>query len=498
MDLLIKSNAKTIRMTAVYRPPPSNKNNLTTQMFFDEFTTFLEKLATDSKEVIICGDFNFHIDDQNDTNAVKFLQMLHSFDYVQHVNESTHKNGHILDLLITRSEDNLIHKTMVSPPIISDHGAIHCKIMIAKLPFPKKEIKYRNLKRINMTELRNDLHNSSLFTDDAASNDTADKLVNKYNNTLSTILDKHAPIKERVITLRPVSPWYTEEIRKLKAERRKLERRWRMTKLTVDKEIYIQHCKSINNAIRKAKAKYYSEMIIDLESDQKALFKSLDSFLKSKPEMTFPSCNSTEELANNFADYFENKITIIRSDLLSPRGLSLEFESNTFCKDNEKLNCFMPVGEGEVSKLIGRIARKSCHLDPVPSTILKYVSEDLTQVITKIINISTSTASMPSCLKFASLSPRLKKPTLDYEEYNNYRPISNLTFISKCIEKVVASQLWNHVREYKLDETLQSAYKQFHSTETALVRVHNDILTAIDNKPLTYRSAAAIRPVSSI
>ena len=65
--------------------------------------------------------------------------------------------------------------------------------------------------------------------------------------------------------------------------------------------------------------------------------------------------------------------------------------------------------------------------------------------------------------------------------YKNFHPISNLTFVSKLIEKAVALQLNDHILRHHLDETFQSAYKAFHSTETALVRVHNDILTAIDN-----------------
>ena len=65
--------------------------------------------------------------------------------------------------------------------------------------------------------------------------------------------------------------------------------------------------------------------------------------------------------------------------------------------------------------------------------------------------------------------------------YKNFRPISNLTFVSKLIEKAVALQLNDHILRHHLDETFQSAYKAFDSTETALVRVHNDILTAIDN-----------------
>ena len=75
--------------------------------------------------------------------------------------------------------------------------------------------------------------------------------------------------------------------------------------------------------------------------------------------------------------------------------------------------------------------------------------------------------------------PKLKKESLDFEEYSNFRPISNLKFVSKIIEKAVAGK--NYITDNDLDESLQSAYKHLHSTETALLKVQNDILCAIDD-----------------
>ena len=71
---------------------------------------------------------------------------------------------------------------------------------------------------------------------------------------------------------------------------------------------------------------------------------------------------------------------------------------------------------------------------------------------------------------------------MEFEEYSNFRPISNLKFLSKIIEKAVATQLIGHLINNNLEEPFQSAYKRCHSTETALLKVQNDILIAIDNK----------------
>ena len=76
------------------------------------------------------------------------------------------------------------------------------------------------------------------------------------------------------------------------------------------------------------------------------------------------------------------------------------------------------------------------------------------------------------------VTPLLKKRTLDEDVLNNYRPVSNLAFISKVTEKVVASRLNHHLMVNNLQEPFQSAYRMNHSTETAMLRVQNDIIRA--------------------
>ena len=88
-------------------------------------------------------------------------------------------------------------------------------------------------------------------------------------------------------------------------------------------------------------------------------------------------------------------------------------------------------------------------------------------------------------LKCAHVNPVLKKTTLSKEELNSYRAISSLSFISKILEKVVANRLNSHIYINGLTNASQSAYKQFHSTETILLKLHNDINLNIDNGKVT-------------
>ena len=96
------------------------------------------------------------------------------------------------------------------------------------------------------------------------------------------------------------------------------------------------------------------------------------------------------------------------------------------------------------------------------------------------MNASLQSDIFPSELKSAIVRPLLKKTSLDCEILKNYRPVSNLSFLSKVIEKIVASRLVDHMTENNLMDPMQSAYRKGHSTETTLLRLHNDVVSAVD------------------
>ena len=140
------------------------------------------------------------------------------------------------------------------------------------------------------------------------------------------------------------------------------------------------------------------------------------------------------------------------------------------------------MSSSEIKRFIMSSKTKSCQLDPIPTWILKGCINQLLPTITEIIYSSLEQGHFPSKLKESIVYPLLKKPALDPEDNNNFPPISNLSFLSKTRERMAAVQLDNHLTDHQLYAKMQSAYRKHHSTESALLKVFNDINTAIDNQ----------------
>jgi hypothetical protein len=197
--------------------------------FYDEFTELMAQHHNCKNEVIVVGDFNFHINKADNTNANKFLEIIDMFDLVQHVTCPTHKDGNTLDLLKTQKD------TMVMNHLVDEQNSDHSNILfwlnVGKRPPPKKNIRFRRLKNIDLCSFKLDIRNKFDvldFTDgpDTKTADYLELLVDTYASSID-VLDNHAPEVKRTVTLRNPTPWTTNDIKEAKVKKRKAEKRWR-------------------------------------------------------------------------------------------------------------------------------------------------------------------------------------------------------------------------------------------------------------------------------
>ena len=190
--------------------------------------------------------------------------------------------------------------------------------------------------------------------------------------------------------------------------------------------------------------------------------RTVGKLLHTKPvtnSSQFPSHSSMKDLAEKFMHFFDAKVNAIH------QGLRLKYDDNTFIVSDDsnttcKFEAFKSVSMATLLALIRPSSGESCHLDPLPGSLLRACLSELGPILSQIVNQSLQSAVVAEQLKVAMEKPLLKKPSLNYREFKNFRPISNLQFLGKIIEKVVAGQLINYLDDNNLQEVYESAYER--------------------------------------
>ncbi len=309
-----------------------------------------------------------------------------------------------------------------------------------------------------------------------------DEMVNNVNQGLTSLINTHAPLREKTVSNHKTAPWYTHTIRSEKRRKRKLERKWRKFKTNLHKHNFRCQCIKLNKLLHTSRVKFYNDMLADSGNDARTVFKVAKTLTGHNTEPILPKHSNLATLTKEFSDYFESKVTTIKANIIVDTSHPPPPE---LIYTGLKLEHLRPFTPDEIKRIILSSPSKSCDLDPIPTTLVKDCITDLLPLMTSIINTSITSGVYPSSYKNALVRPLIKKMGIDKNLHKNYRPVSNLHFVSKVIEKCVSMQLETHLVTNNLLDSFQSGYRAYHSTETAISRVTNDILTNKDSNKAT-------------
>lgn len=457
------NNNLRVTISVIYRPPSSSCS-----LFLEEFSEFLES-SFYLKNHLVIGDFNIHFDSSELSTVRKFKELITSFGFIQQANSSTHIHGHIIDFILTRPLDNIVPTVTITDIGISDHFLLLGEIEINNTNKCFKSVSSRNWKQFNLDSFNSDLIHSPLLQTNISALSLTES-VNLYNSTLTQLIDVHAPTVTKRVSTRPNTEWFTKDILEAIRTRRKLERIWRTSKREADRKSFINQRNYVKSLVHQTKSTFYRNFISENKTNSKNLWSTVKLLLNRKQPSILPSYNTAYECANNFVSFFSEKISRIQDNFL-PSCSTAEKPHGDF----PSLSVFEPVTSSEIESILSTIKPKTSRLDPLPSWIIVSSKLIIAPIMSHICNISLNSGHLPPSEKKAIITPLLKKRNLNKEELSNYRPISGLSFLSKIIERVVFSRINTFLVEHDLYNPFQSAYRNAFSTETALVRMFNDL-----------------------
>lgn len=465
------SGRRRLNVAVLYRPPP--RANI---IFFNELSSLLDFMSSLPGDMLVCGDFNCADSGIIDT---RLQDLIHDFGLTQHVNKPT-RLINLLDLVISSGDQNIVTEPEVKCVGFSDHCIVLFDVKIPYTPVSSVTFKYRNFKNVDKVLFERDMRGSTVYTNPPL---LVDDYVDQLNMDVLRCLDRVAPLKTKTKrTGGKVCAWVNEEVKRARRTRRALERRYLHTKLECDYIAYRRASRISVKTVNEARSQYYRKTIDELSDQPRKRWQIVGQLLHSSPAPSNLDLQSATSLAISFTNFFADKISKIRDTIQkSLAGTTLLL---TLPPTSQPLvfNTLPPVTSGEVLQILKcPTASKSSPVDVVPSQLLKLCPDLFAFFISEIANRSFTQSTFPTSFKTAQITPLLKKPSLDSADPSNFRPISNLSTIGKLIEHLILDRIKPHIISSANFPVHQSAYRSHHSTETAMLRVTNDLLSAIGN-----------------
>lgn len=436
-------------LAVYYNPPETNCADILAKHITDYSLNYTSSF--------FIGDFN--TDPRKPTRrAMAFNDVLCNMSFAVVNSEPTFffNNGcSLLDLLISNSPTLVLRFNQVSMPGISNHDLI-----FASLDFDREYHEdgywFRDYYNFDSDMLRT--HFLSPDWDDFLQINDPDVLLHVLNSRLVDLHDRFFPLKFRKSRK---NPWFSGHIEKAMIERDLAYRNWKRTKCSQHKAQYHRLRNRVNFLVSKAKCEYDRNKI-NLNLPSKQLWNNVRSLgVSDKQAVSEISVHSPEAINN----YFCSNFSLDEDDGLCVRGVSPGFE-------------FRAVHGYEIINAIFSIKSNAIGLDNIPLRFLKIIIPYAIPFYEHLFNRIISTEKFPADWKCAKIVPLPKK--LGSDAITNLRPISLLSSTSKVFESLIRDQISEFIDRMNFLSPFQSGFRKRHSTDSALMRVHDDVARTVD------------------
>ena len=459
----------------IYRPQWMS----TVPEFVDELSDVIASLnASCTDNLVVCGDVNCPGPAPSSVD-VGLADVLDSLGLTQLVSSPTRDNN-LLDILASTSSTLVTNIAVDDAGLISDHRIVTANITV-RSPKPTVAYSWRQLRKVDPSTFERAIRQSELFTNPAvATDDYAQQLV----RVVSQQLDVMAPLRHGLRRPpKPITKWLSPEAVAAKRLRRRLERKWRSTGLDQDRRAYRHACRTANKLIQASRRDFFQAKLSTCSQQSPAKrWRTVNELLHTDVTDRTRTDDENSSLCRSFADFFVSKIDHLKLSITAK--LSSISNPPVFSEPQHIGPLFShipPVSAAEVLKVLISSPVKASSADCIPPSIIKACPDLFSELIAELANRSFLEGVFPSCFKHASVVPLLKKPSLDKHAPSSYRPISNLDYISKILERLFLSRIQPHITSSPNFNQYQSAYRRHHSTETSVLHTLDNILLSSDS-----------------
>ena len=487
----IKAGSGHIVVANIYRSPSQINPK---SIFVSELEDFISTVGVEAGDrLVLCGDFN--MPGTRSTAIDPDLSALFDVHTLrQHVNAPTRRDNrtgrdreNILDLIVTTSTSTTVTDVKVESSFhLSDHSLVKCKLSVERVKLPPTSYQYRDIKSLDKSVFQQRLLESTLLADIDI---PVDDYLTDVERVVRGALDELAPVRTAT---RPggrgSARWLTQEAVDAKQTRRRLERRWKSSQSSANCQTaesnrlrYRAACRRANRLINESRNQHRCKRVTDVVGNPRRMWSEVKNLLHRAAPAVQKSTAECQSFSEQLADFFINKVRDIKLRIAVVFGDDLpdpmKHDPSQVGPDLSRINFVTPE---EVETLLGSMSGKSSPLDFVPTSLLKDCSGVFARIIARLANLSFEQGTFPKVFKTAQITPLVKKPGLDDDDPASYRPISNLNTISKVLERLFLARILPHVSSSPNFNPVQSAYRKYHSTETALLKILEDIYGAMD------------------
>ena len=449
--------------------------------WYDDFVRMMDLVTNrhPKADIILLGDFN--IDLQKSHTAWESTYSL--FGLKQLITQPTRvtpSSSTLIDHIYTNNTDK-ISGVSLSDVSISDHSPIICS-WSCKSPKTIKEchttIQYRCFKHFDKDRF---LFDVSLVNFSTVYNCTdPNEAVAAWYNLFSPIVDKHAPIRRKRVKHQTLPGWLNEKIMTAMKLRDKLKKEKKFDEFRKQRN-------TISKMVKTAKKEYFDKMVGE-NCDTARLWRAMNQITrKSKRKQDSDHITaSPDDLNQHFCSV--SRLTSSLTSPLCPPSLSQSSRSllSQFCEGRltHSDSCEIPpITVPEVGKYISSLKnKKSMGMDNLSSSFLKVALEYIVEPLTYIYNLCIEFSVFPDVWKCARVVPIPKGSNTS--DLDNYRPISMLSVLSKPLEKHINKNISSFMETKSLFHELQSGFRKHHSCSTAITRMCDTWLSAINNSQL--------------